>query len=581
VRKLVTPRRQNIAIAIIVFIASLTVYRSNDGNAYTFDSAPASLFALNALERHTFSFDDFRTSYLNTGGARYIFTEAPNGHLEPIFPIGTALLATPYYVWHFVIAAGRGPLPDITAVTFESMRLTQEKEAASLIAALAAALFFLCATRLSRWPGALLATVAFTFGSDMWTVASQALWQHGSVALVTLAMILPLLSRPPHELRGRMLLLAGLCAGYLPVIRPTALVYSLAGIAFVSWFAPKKFAIFGAGIIAGILPGVIWNVAVFHSLIGGYAVNDQSYAFSFQQFFEGASGLLVSPSRGIFVFTPFVLFSIAGAVVAWRQRSSQARLMQLLSLASLATFANYAFFTRWQGGSTFGPRYLTDLIPTAALLLAYVIPSDIRTATVARRLSTAVLALAIAASVGVQFVGANGEPKTNWSGVPLDLTAAPERVWAWRDSQIERDTRATIDLQRANPTFPNSYAAGFDGRIESLNLPSSGDAGAVVPIEAMLLNTGRSPWYDYKSGLFFGQLHLRIRFFDASGALALERFVYIVNSPRSGEATSTIGTIDLPQSPGTYRIMCDIDVFQDARIGSRHVGVRSLIMTIR
>jgi hypothetical protein len=580
VRKSITPSRLTIAFAIVIFFASLMIYRSNDGNLYTYDSAPASLFTLNALEHHTLAFDDFRTSYLNTGGTRYIFTEAANGHLEPIFPIGTALLASPYYAWKTLEAATHGPLPDITAATFESMRLSQEKEAASLIAALAAALFFICATRLSSWAAALLPTIAFAFGSDMWTVASQALWQHGSVALVTLAMMLALLSRPPRELRGRALLVAGLCAGYLPVIRPTALVYSLAGIAFVAWFVRKKRAIFGAGVIAGLLPGALWNGLVFHSLIGGYVVNDRSYDFSLRQFFEGASGLLASPSRGIFVFTPFVLFSIAGAVVALRQRTPQARLMQLLSLASLATFANYAFFSRWQGGSTFGPRYLTDLIPTAALLLVYVIPRDIRTATLARRAGMAMLALTIAASVGIQVAGANGEPKTNWSGVPIDISAAPERIWTWNDCQIERDARATIALHVANPTFPASYPAGFDGRIERLATPS-GAPSAVVPIDATLRNTGRSPWFNYETGLFYGQLHLRIRFFDSSGALALERFAFITSSPQGGETTRAIGNIDLPSSPGTYETTFDLDVFQDARVGSRHVGARTVLVTVR
>jgi hypothetical protein len=268
-------------------------------------------------------------------------------------------------------------------------------------------------------------------------------------------------------------------------------------------------------------------------------------------------------------------------MVAWQQRTPKARLMQLLSLASVATFANYAFFTRWQGGSTFGPRYLTDLMPTAALLLLYVIPRDIRTATFAHRASIALLALSIAASVAIQVVGANGEPKTNWSGVPIDLTDAPGRIWNWNDNQIERDARATIALHRANPTFPASYAADFDGRIESLKLSSNGTPGADASIEATLLNTGRSPWYNYETGLFFGQVHLRIRFLDRSGALALERFVFITSSPKAGETTNAIGNFELPASPGTYRMTCDLDVFQDARIGSRHVGARTLIVTVR
>ena len=527
---------------------------------------------LNALENRTLAFDGFRNGYLYDLGAGYVFTEAPNGHLEPIFPIGTALLTAPIYAADFALAsAGRRGL-DLTAASFEPARLAYEKSAANIVAAAAAVLFFLCALRLATLPAALLATIAFAFGSEMWTIGSQALWQHGAVALVTLAMLFALLGTSNAASRSRTLVIAGVCAGFLPVVRPTALAFSLAGLAFALRFGGPRRLLFVLGAALGCAPGVAWNLAVFHKLVGGYAVNVPSYSASISQALTAVAGLLVSPNRGLLVFTPFVLFAAAGAVRAFRSDSPEAYLLRYCCIASLATFANYAFYRSWDGGAAFGPRFLTDLMPTAGLLLAFALPRDLPELR-ARKVFTGFAIVAIVVSCLVQLAGANGEPKTDWSGIPFDVSTHPERIWHWRDDQIQRDALATYYLWTPNPTFGPSYAPGFDGSIGAID--AAGDA-----LEAEVQNNGTSPWFGYTTGLYFGQARVRVRYFDRSGALAREAYLFIDGSPRPGERSIAIGPRALPAKAGAYRAVFDIDAFQDPRVGAQHAGARAITVVV-
>jgi hypothetical protein len=527
---------------------------------------------LNALENRTLAFDGFRNGYLYDLGAGYVFTEAPNGHLEPIFPIGTALLTAPIYIAGFALAQASGRSLDLTAPSFEPERLAYEKSAANLVAAAAAALLFLCAMRLATLPAALLSTVAFAFGSEMWTIGSQALWQHGTVALVTLAMLFALLGVPNTASRSRALLIAGVCAGFLPVVRPTALAFSLAGLAFALRFGGPRRLLFVLGGALGCAPGVAWNLAVFHKLVGGYAVNVPSYSASISQALTAVAGLLVSPNRGLLVFTPFVLFAAAGAVRAFRSDSPEAYLLRYCCIASLATFANYAFYGSWDGGAAFGPRFLTDLMPTAGLLLAFALPRNLPELR-ARKVFTGFAIVAIVVSCLVQLAGVNGEPKTDWSGIPFDVSTHPERIWQWRDNQIQRDALATYHLWTPNPTFGAAYAPGFDGSIGTIRT-----AGDVLTAEVQ--NTGTSRWYGYTTGMYFGQARVRVRYLDRYGNLAREAYLFIESSPRPGERAVAIGPLALPAKPGTYRAVFDIDAFQDPRIGERHAGARGIDVVV-
>ena len=63
---------------------------------------------------------------------------------------------------------------------------------------------------------------------------------------------------------------------------------------------------------------IAYNLAVFRSFVGSY----QTLNHFSTPMLEGAYGLLVSPNRGLFIYTPVMIFAFWGAVQVWRQRSS-------------------------------------------------------------------------------------------------------------------------------------------------------------------------------------------------------------------------------------------------------------------
>ena len=435
---------KNALLSLAIFVAALFLYQSNgDTYIYTYDSAPNSLFVFNALENHRLDFDNFRGSYFFALGAGYAFVPGKDGRLTSLFPIGPAIVSAPLYLaFDAQLHAQHLPL-DITSIDFERVRLHYEKLAANVLAALAAVLLFLCARRLSGLGPALAVTLFFAAGTEMWTVGSQALWQHGPVNLVLLGMIAALLAAiAAHPSRRTLwwLLLAGLCAGFLPVVRPTALVFLVAGGAFAALEFRRGALAFAGGALVGLLPGILWNEFAFGALTGGYVQNEHNYVFGPAQFAGAVAGELVSPAKGLFVFTPLFVFSLVGLWRVMHLRTPQARLLLLLSAAAAALVLNYGFYVQWWGGTCFGERFLTDVAAVGALLVLYAIPS----AWPAR----IAFDLLLAASIAIQFVGANGEEFGKWSALPVSVDVQPGRLWSLADSPIQRDAEVTLHRLR-------------------------------------------------------------------------------------------------------------------------------------
>lgn len=533
------------ALATIVLIAvALGVYLSNGDFTGSFDSTPNSLLTYSVLERGRLDLDEFRGSYFTQLGGQYAFTEAPNGHLAPLFPIGTALLAAPAYGVLYGVHRVRGETPAITAAGFEPQREREEKLVAAFIAALAVGLFFLCALELAPFVPALCGALAFAFATSMWTIAAQALWQHGPVNLVLLAGIYALLRANRAEdarVRARWIVVAGLVAGFLPVIRPTALIFSTALLAYVVMTHRRASATFLLAFALACAPGIAWNAYFFHAPAGGYTSVAGRYVFDPRANLTAIAALLLSPSRGLFVFTPLVLMAFAGIAAAVRVRDATARLLLWLAGAGLALALSYAFFSSWWGGFTYGPRYLSDLTGIACLLALY----GVRAYAVRRSALTYGVAGALAAwSLVVQIVGAySGAAGADWNAVPVSIDERPQRLWQPHDNQIERNARAFFYKTfawdaAASPAYVHAY------RVEVTALEPAG--GGLV---AHLRNTGAVPAYGYESGIYRGQTRVAV---DAPGGG--EQFLFLAGTLQPGETGIASGEITAAAKPGTYAL---------------------------
>lgn len=79
--------------------------------------------------------------------------------------------------------------------------------------------------------------------------------------------------------------------------------------------------------------------------------------------------LMLSPSRGLLVFCPYLL-AVGVILVAFRRHLTDAGLLLPAGLAVAGHTAVFACYNGWHAGSSYGPRYFCDVLPWFVLATA-------------------------------------------------------------------------------------------------------------------------------------------------------------------------------------------------------------------
>jgi hypothetical protein len=144
------------------------------------------------------------------------------------------------------------------------------------------------------------------------------------------------------------------------------------------------------------------------------------------------AGALVSPGRGLFLFTPVLLLSLAGIVLKIKRKRFE-KLDYFLIAIILLHWLAISSVKAWWGGDSYGPRLFSDMIP---LFLYFMIPllswiSGFESGAKAALAWSLVGALAVF-SVFVQFRGATCSEVQDWNIHP-DIQSHQERLWDYGD----------------------------------------------------------------------------------------------------------------------------------------------------
>jgi hypothetical protein len=265
-------------------------------------------------------------------------------------------------------------------------------------AALSGALMYLTARKLVTRGGAILIALSFGLATDVWPMASQSAFQQ-SFALPWLVLGCRLWMRFDDVGAGSSkapgmsaALGCGACLGLAAAIRaPVAFYAATLGCALLisAWRAQRpraapddervgaaaarrRVVAYAAGVAMPLSGLLLYNKVVFETWSGFTALQrtDAAHAGGAWQtpVLEGLLGILFSPSRGLFFYTPLALFALYGARRVFAQ-PGWARLRPL-ALAAIPLVLTYAKWSNWWGGWCYGPRLLIDLLPIACLLLA-------------------------------------------------------------------------------------------------------------------------------------------------------------------------------------------------------------------
>jgi hypothetical protein len=392
------------------------------------------------------------------------------------YPVGSALFALP------LVAALKLAVGSLTPFLRSIPYLTMHLEAWTAALWCAAAALLLRREVLVRTADervALLAVFVFAFCSPIWSTATRALWPHGPVVfcyLATLALLRDAERRPSRAAW------AALPAAVAFVTRPTAIVLVvLAG----AWVAMRRrrqlvpFLALGAGVATC---WVLYTQARQGVLVDPYFYDPGRFGVRpthpHPAWFHRLPGHLVSPGRGLFVFSPVFLLSAVGAWLRWRgpglDRFDRFHLLFIGGHLGLV-----CLYSGWFGGHSFGPRYLTELTPALVLLLLPVLELCVASAPGARRTAARLAFVALAGlSFGIHARGATSQAPWAWNDDPSDVGAEGyDRLWRWDDLQFLRgdlardyellrvvalSQRVLLDEIRSSRRWQRAFAQGLD-----------------------------------------------------------------------------------------------------------------------
>ena len=327
-----------------------------------------------------------------------------------------------------------------------------DKAVATALVVLAALATFAATRRLTGDGAALVATFAVVAGTSLATIASQRTWQH-PVAVAAVAIAWLWIVRGQQD--GRWLARAGLPLALAITVRYPLAVIWLAFLAYLLWRHRTSVLAY-----LGWSAGPLVFLAIYTTVVFGSPVSN-SYGPQLWQWASliGLPGNLISPSRGLFVFSPFL---VAG-VWSIARRALRGEPLWVFALASLlGMLLVHGLYIGWWGGWTYGNRYFLEVMPILATGVAFAWGG-------AGGWRRYVLAAAIVFAVVIQVAGLlayyhfwNG---VNWDDarVQVDDNDAARQMWDVVDPQwwwTIRAAIATVDV-RAAILMPITLVFGY------------------------------------------------------------------------------------------------------------------------
>ena len=354
------------------------------------------------------------------------------GRIYYHYPPGTSILSLPFVALSHLFGMS-AVFPDGDYHYREERRM-QLRLAAILMACLAVVVHRTARMALSA-RAALAFTAASMLATQVWSTASRGLWSHTWAILLVAVAIHHLVRRETGAGPLRPVLLGTLlCWAYFT--RPTMAVGVAAAAVYLALRFRSALLAYCATVAGWLILFVSASWMQYGTLLPPYY---RPGKLGTTEFWTGLAGNLVSPSRGLLIFLPYLVIVVLW-VVRHRRRSTLMPLAVLGSAATLAHLLIVASFPIWWGGDGYGPRLLTDTVPWLVLVALVAVQARIAaTADIGarrNRIETAAAATLLAAAVCMHGVGALSQASNEWNWTPVRVDHEPARVWDWSDPQF-------------------------------------------------------------------------------------------------------------------------------------------------
>ncbi len=352
---------------ILLFLISLAIFLASPVVQVS-DSRYTALLSECLLYHHSAALDVYSVPKpRNPGwGSRpqdtnaYELEYGGGGSITYYFPHGSSILSIPLVA--ILNAIG------VSAATPEgkfSLRgeVIIERVVASILMAALTCVFFHSASLMLPVTWSFVVALGAALGSQIWSTASRGLWGHTWLVLLVGLVVDSLLTSEHRRTRLHPIWLGTILA-WSYFVRPTASP-AIAATTIYVWIVHRDC------FVAYAATGTAWAAAFAGYWLWSFGTWLPPYysasRLDFRDFGTALQGILISPSRGLFVYSPVAIFALYLLVRYWRR--VEYRGLALLALTAivmhLAIITGYPW---WHGGYCYGPRVLTELIPWLVLL---------------------------------------------------------------------------------------------------------------------------------------------------------------------------------------------------------------------
>ncbi len=372
-------RTNTSALCFIIFSVVFLVYIASP-RATSLDSRWSVHTSLSILKEGNTDLDEYR-EIIEEEDFRAL--EQIDHHLYTLFPVGVSVLSLPFVAIADLtfepLVNSLPPLKNIIHARLKAQGRSVEALAtihayqvieliiASFFCALVAVVIYLIARYYLSVNLSLVVVFIFAFCTSSWSTSSRALWQHGPSMLmlsITLYLVLSEKKRPGIIQYSSIPLTLAF------IIRPTNSISVLFFSLYVLLHHRDLFIRYLCYTLplAGLF--LVYNLSIYNHPLPNYF--NPNRIFDLNYFMEALLGNLVSPARGLFVYSPILLLSLLGAVFA----SRTARLTSITSLVIAIIISHWLIissFPHWWAGHSYGPRFFADMIPFLIFLLIFFI----------------------------------------------------------------------------------------------------------------------------------------------------------------------------------------------------------------
>jgi hypothetical protein len=431
-------RPSDYVVAAAIFVTTLIIFVLSPVHQVT-DSNYSMYLSDCLLRSRTFALDACGipvlepkplNDYITNGGIYQL--EIQRGRVYYFFPVGSSVLSVPY------VAAAKlfGVSPRNTDGSFNVQgEMAIELGLAAFLMALLSAMFFFTSRLLLSLNWSVLLALGGSLGTQIWSTASRGLWSHTWSALLAGCVVYLLVSADSKGRKPNAVLLATLVS-WMYFVRPTNSIVVLALSIFVLLRYRNLF-------LAYAVTGAVWLILFFvyswHNFGEPFPHYYRASRLLFDVFPVALKGNLISPSRGLLVFVPSLVFVAYLLIRYWSSRPL--RELTWLALAVVAaTLIVVSGFAHWWGGASFGPRFTTDAVPWFVLLAIIGVKAVLNwreqnsTRTVSWAIQMTCGAVLLAASIFINARGALAVDTWRWN--PGDVSQLGNKLWDWRYPQF-------------------------------------------------------------------------------------------------------------------------------------------------